>query len=180
MNIHYLKSVEPHFKDSQSGKNNEIRNNDREFKVDDLVILMRFDEKVGKCTGEWIARRITHICYYNQKASFVVLSLSGINNNQVYEIIAKQTIKAMLENTTDKTKVKDVVKFKEPEMNDKEKQIMNLIESYGGIDGAHHKQWIIDQVARIIKGFQYEQWVTEMKDGEDGPESYSYDEGIAP
>jgi hypothetical protein len=27
-----------------------------------------------------------------------------------------------------------------------------FIGSYGQIDGSHHKQWVIDQVARILKG----------------------------
>lgn len=78
------------------------------------------------------------------------------------------------------------------------------IESYGGIDGEHHKQWLIDQVARILNGApvsvvearwggghteyrvnvgacdQYTTWVTEMKAGEDGPDTYDWDEGTPP
>lgn len=82
---------------------------------------------------------------------------------------------------------------------------MLFIEMYSGIDGSHHKDWIIDQVARILKGTkviikiaewenghkeerftlgdppeQYWKWVEDMKDGEDGPETYEYDFGIAP
>jgi len=29
---------------------------------------------------------------------------------------------------------------------------MYYIERYGGIDGAHHKDWVLDQVVRILKG----------------------------
>lgn len=75
-----------------------------------------------------------------------------------------------------------------------------VIERYGQIDGAHHKQWVLDQVARILNDApvsvvearwdggqcelresvgtspEYEAWVEAMKgDGE-----YDYDEGIAP
>lgn len=82
---------------------------------------------------------------------------------------------------------------------------MYFIERYGHIDGDHHKLWVIDQIARIIKGSEiilkqaswdngetnwrvslgepteiYKQWVIDMKNGEDGPETYSYDCGIAP
>ena len=82
---------------------------------------------------------------------------------------------------------------------------MYFIEAYGQIDGGHHKQWVLDQVARILKGTnvivkkanwvggisewrvnlddpseEYLQWVVEMKDGEDGEDTYEYDEGIAP
>jgi hypothetical protein len=58
--------------------------------------------------------------------------------------------------------------------------VMKIVERYGSIDGAHHKDWCLDQIARIIKGDQYEEWVVDMQNGEDGPETYSYDEGIAP
>ncbi len=81
---------------------------------------------------------------------------------------------------------------------------LRWIEQYGGIDGAHHKQWVLDQVARILLGApvtavearwedhppelratvgtcpEYEAWVISMREGEDGPETYDYDEGIAP
>jgi hypothetical protein len=55
-----------------------------------------------------------------------------------------------------------------------------LIRGCGGIDGEHHKAWVIDQVARILAGKEYEEWVAETKSGEDGPDTYEWDEGIAP
>jgi len=80
-----------------------------------------------------------------------------------------------------------------------------FINAYGQIDGDHHKLWVLDQVVRILKGTkiiitiakwddgyeeyrvvtdepseEYKNWVIERKDGEDGPETYGYDEGIAP
>jgi len=79
------------------------------------------------------------------------------------------------------------------------------IKMYNGIDGAHHKDWLLDQVARILKGTEmivkiakwdnghtedrfnlgessqaYLDWVVEMKDGEDGPDTYLYEVGVAP
>lgn len=57
---------------------------------------------------------------------------------------------------------------------------LEVIERFGGIDGEHHKTWVIDQVVRHLLGDDYEQWVVEMKDGEDGPETYDWDEGIPP
>jgi hypothetical protein len=76
---------------------------------------------------------------------------------------------------------------------------------YGGFDGAHHKDWVLDQVARILNGApiivkearwdnghselrysvgtseQYEKWVHSVifPDGADG-EDYGYSKGIAP
>ncbi len=80
-----------------------------------------------------------------------------------------------------------------------------FIGTYGQIDGAHHKLWVLDQAARILMGTslvvkqakwddgqseyrvstgkpskQYLKWVDALRDGEDGPETYGYDEGLAP
>jgi len=81
---------------------------------------------------------------------------------------------------------------------------MYFIELYGGIDGGHHKAWVLDQVSRCLKGTKviikqaswdngqteqiewriqtdkpskkYLKWVKDMcKDCK-----YEYDEGIAP
>lgn len=86
---------------------------------------------------------------------------------------------------------------------------MSFVESYGQIDGAHHKQWVLDQVARALKGSpiinlrkaewsdiaepewrwelgesqEYLDWVAAMKgdyDEEEESYEYDYDEGIAP
>ena len=84
---------------------------------------------------------------------------------------------------------------------------LHFIEIYGGIDGEHHKQWLIDQLARILNGAsmrvvearwddghaeyrinvdasdKYTAWVKEMKAGEDGPETYTWetwDDGVPP
>lgn len=82
---------------------------------------------------------------------------------------------------------------------------LKFVYFYGGVDGDHHKTWVLDQVARILNGTpvimsiakwddgqeeyrfetgkpsqKYFDWVTELRDGEDGPETYSYDVGIAP
>jgi hypothetical protein len=83
---------------------------------------------------------------------------------------------------------------------------MKFIESYGQIDGGHHKQWVLDQVARILHGTPIElslakwdtgieeyrystgepsqaylDWVKEMRgECKDGEYEYNYDEGTAP
>ena len=57
---------------------------------------------------------------------------------------------------------------------------MRFIEQYGGIDGEHHKTWVIDQVARALLGDGYEDWVAEWESGQDGPDTYAWDVGIAP
>lgn len=76
------------------------------------------------------------------------------------------------------------------------------VEMYGQIDGDHHKQWLIDQVMRILQGtkvivsqaswknghtedrfaleevpsFNYQKFVMEYEDGD----KYEWDQGIAP
>ncbi len=57
---------------------------------------------------------------------------------------------------------------------------LGVIRKYGGFDGAHHKQWVLDQVVRRLTRDGYAQWVTEQKDGEDGPGTYTWEEGIPP
>jgi hypothetical protein len=86
----------------------------------------------------------------------------------------------------------------------KEELVLYYIGFYGQIDGAHHKQWVLDQVVRIMKGCEfictiakwddgleelrvtnykaklskeYKDWVKMMK-GDNN--EYEYDEGIAP
>lgn len=67
-------------------------------------------------------------------------------------------------------------------MTDKEKiaTALEFAHLYGGIDGGHHKMWVIDQMVRALTGVLYEQWVIEQCSGEDGPNTYDWDEGIAP
>jgi hypothetical protein len=76
--------------------------------------------------------------------------------------------------------------------------------AYGGIDGAHHKDWTIDQMVRALTGCpvvegtatdhkgqpyqyrdqgesdEYRQLVAAACAGEDGPDTYSWETGIAP
>lgn len=74
---------------------------------------------------------------------------------------------------------------------------------YGGIDGEHHKAWVIDQMVRALCGCndakegaepmlasgykseqesnrEYREWVASAKEGDDGPETYGWDEGTPP
>lgn len=61
---------------------------------------------------------------------------------------------------------------------------IEVIEKYGWIDGVHHKQWCLDQIARILLASRYKEWTEEMLGNFDAElEEYEYepwDEGIAP
>lgn len=68
-------------------------------------------------------------------------------------------------------------------MTDEEDRIEKAIElavQYGGIDGDHHNAWVIDQMVRTLAGDDYERIVADACDGEDGPETYEWNRGIAP
>ena len=64
-------------------------------------------------------------------------------------------------------------------MHDKISGALNLIMEFGSIDGAHHKQWVLDQVVRILAD-DYDLWVEAHNAGEDGPETYVWSKGIEP
>jgi hypothetical protein len=51
---------------------------------------------------------------------------------------------------------------------------------FAQIDGGHHKAWVIDQMVRELTGHEYEAWVRRHNKGDDGPDTYEWDEGIAP
>lgn len=55
-----------------------------------------------------------------------------------------------------------------------------MVVNFGGVDGAHHKDWTLDQTVRILAGKEYERIISEACDGEDGPDTYTWDVGIAP
>lgn len=57
---------------------------------------------------------------------------------------------------------------------------IDLAVRYGGIEGDHHKAWVIDQMVRALAGERYAEIVRDAKFGDDGPETYDWDEGIPP
>lgn len=59
-------------------------------------------------------------------------------------------------------------------------EALDIILRFGGADGAHHKQWVLDEVVKALAGDNYDQWVASYNNGVDGPETYHWDRGIAP
>lgn len=80
------------------------------------------------------------------------------------------------------------------------KKALDVAVMYGGIDGAHHKAWVIDQMVRALtncpdisykiddtrtilvqgESREYLDLVADAKAGEDGPDTYDWDIGIPP
>lgn len=65
---------------------------------------------------------------------------------------------------------------------EKIQKALEFIMDWGGVDGAQHKQWTLDQVVKILTETPeaYLEWVRQHNDGEDGAETYEWDTGIAP
>lgn len=55
-----------------------------------------------------------------------------------------------------------------------------VIGQYSSIDGNHHKAWVLDQAARYLTRDRYAAWVAEQCAGEDGPDTFTWDEGTEP
>lgn len=60
------------------------------------------------------------------------------------------------------------------------RKAIEMIEQYGGYDGGHHKQWVLDQVLRVLLADEYEAWVAAYEHGGDGAHTYEWETGMAP
>ena len=67
-----------------------------------------------------------------------------------------------------------------PKQTDRVKEAIDLAVRYGSIDGDHHKAWVIDQMVRALAGDDYDKIVKRACVGEDGPNTYTWETGIAP
>lgn len=54
-------------------------------------------------------------------------------------------------------------------------EALSFAEQFGQTDGAHHKQWVIDQMVRKLTGTHYEKWRADYE-----ASGVEWDEGIAP
>ena len=61
-------------------------------------------------------------------------------------------------------------------------EAINMILRYGGTDGEHHKQWVIDQVLRILVGDKkkYDEVIKRACEVEDKKNKHEWDVGISP
>lgn len=57
---------------------------------------------------------------------------------------------------------------------------LGIARHWADVDGAHHKAWVIDQMVRALTGDDYETWVKDACNGDEGPNTYEWDVGIAP
>lgn len=81
MNTHYLKTWQPYYDDIAFGlKPFEVRKNDRDYKVGDILVLQEYDNEINKYTGwELPPLFITYILDDPNyaKEGYVVMGLSA-------------------------------------------------------------------------------------------------------
>lgn len=57
---------------------------------------------------------------------------------------------------------------------------MKVVDQYAMTDGAHHKQWVIDQIVRALTSDGYEDWVGDYNAYAEQGDYSPWDAGIAP
>lgn len=66
-------------------------------------------------------------------------------------------------------------------LKDRINKALKIATEDGGIDGDHHKMWVIDQMVRALTTEdEYQRFVADHNSGDEGPKAYQWDEGIAP
>lgn len=90
--IHELKIRPNFFRDIISGvKTFEIRRNDRDYKVGDILILQEY-EVLKRCySGRETKRLVTHVTSYAQAEGFVVMSIKDIAEQNCEECAEGET-----------------------------------------------------------------------------------------
>jgi len=64
---------------------------------------------------------------------------------------------------------------------DRIQKAIELLVEYNDIDGAHHKDWVMDQTLRILAGTKYQSVVESACFNDENPdEPYEWEFGIAP
>lgn len=79
MKVHELK-IEPKYFEAvkDGGKKFEIRKNDRDYKVGDILVLLEYDKYYEAFTGEKITVEISYMTDYAQQDGYVVLGIEEI------------------------------------------------------------------------------------------------------
>lgn len=83
MKIHELKTLPEYFQSIKMGKKNfEIRFNDRNFKISDVLCLREYDNNIGAYTGAELFVKVDYILdkFGGLVDGFVIMSISIIEN----------------------------------------------------------------------------------------------------
>ncbi|EOA7330802.1 RNA-binding protein [Enterococcus villorum] len=78
--LHKLKINQEYFTPVLQGiKKFEIRLNDRNYSIDDIVLLQEIESESRRYTGRELEVRITYITDYEQKEGFVVFGFEKVS-----------------------------------------------------------------------------------------------------
>ena len=81
--VHQLKTWPEFFRHIQSGnKTFEIRVNDRDFQVGDILHLQEWDPEIRTYTGKMVSRRITYMTNWFQPNGYVVMALKEMGPDE--------------------------------------------------------------------------------------------------
>jgi ASC-1-like (ASCH) protein len=73
---HKLKIQPEYFKEVCTGKKSfEIRKNDRDFKVGDMLLLQEYLPESNSYTGRVVERKVTYITNYAQVDDYIVMAI---------------------------------------------------------------------------------------------------------
>lgn len=76
---HELKIYQEYFEAVKDGRKKfEIRKNDRDYKVGDILVLLEYDKYYEAFTGEKITVEISYLTGYAQQDGYLVLGIEGI------------------------------------------------------------------------------------------------------
>ena len=90
---HELKIYQEYFEAVKDGRKKfEIRKNDREYKVGDILVLLEYDKYYEAFTGEKITVEISYMTDYAQQDGYVVLGIEEIWEGEELTEIKKVVI----------------------------------------------------------------------------------------
>lgn len=90
---HELKIDQEYFKAVKDGKKKfEIRKNDRDYKVGDILVMLEYDKYYEAFTGEKITVEISYLTGYAQQDGYLVLGIEGIWEDKELTEIKKVVI----------------------------------------------------------------------------------------
>lgn len=95
---HDLRTWKPYFQEVWDGKKKfEVRKNDRDFKVGDILTLMEYDHKQDQFTDRWLQANVDYILFggtFGVESGYVVMSLTiyrlHTNGKGTIELIDKK------------------------------------------------------------------------------------------
>lgn len=103
-----------------------------------------------------------------------------LQTNLYRQVFGKPLIEPQIDDNTD---VCDVIEYGlkcDIDIYKRVELAKEIMVRYGGIDGSHHKTWCLDQMFRALTGVNYHDAVAQACAGEDGPNTYDWDEGCPP